>query len=125
MFIGKMLLCEGHNIEQKTFKFWHYSRQGLNDFFVKTFPINTPKEFVDAILIDNGGVKSKPIRQHILQYNIIRYDDVASVANWYGSVHIFIFNRQNKLVNIHPFGGGKLFKDMPGLNEIESPEPEK
>jgi hypothetical protein len=92
------------------------THEDLRKAFANLFPVGTDQEFVDRVLIKAGRAYG--------------YDDVNKVGlriyrerqPFYQfkkpPLHLFIFNKQQKLLNIQINGAEKLYKDQPESKDL-------
>lgn len=92
----------------ENFRLLDYSPKNLNDALVKIFPQGTDRSFVDSVMRSAGGSLT-----HTNEKEIARYEFPKNLRNWYDNPFlVFIFDEQNKLVNIKPQGSNRLYKNV-------------
>lgn len=90
----------------------------FNEALIKLFPVGTPRHVVDTVMI-LGGAKPTEINQYPWQTNYsFRWR-----LNWLipsDGHSIIVFDDNDKLLNIHPSGGKKLYPNSLGKDEIRA-----
>lgn len=94
------------------FSFSDYDKTEVRSVFMVLFPVGTSQEFIDKVLVEAGGA-SKNLNSNYSE--LVHY-----IHKPYLQVnHTFIF-KEGKLINIHPFGGAKVYEDQPGIEDIKA-----
>ncbi len=79
----------------------------------KTFPLGTPKKYVNKVLVQGDGAEYH-VNKNYENEQIVRY-----AYTQFLRAHItVVFDESDKLLNIHVSSADKLYKDQPGLEEI-------
>jgi hypothetical protein len=88
---------------------------GMREAFKKLFPVGTPKEFVDRVLINAGGAE---IWKRGEKINFYGYREPRRIYEMkQPPSHFFLFDEDLKLVNISVGGGPIIYKDQPDSKE--------
>lgn len=103
------------------FKFSNYSYDddSLRDAFQKLFPIGTPKDFVDRVLVDAGGATGGQGRtlKELYSYYEPKGERLRHLMK--GPPHYnFIFNEDNTVNNIYL--GSYLYPGQLTINDLEA-----
>jgi hypothetical protein len=87
------------------------------DAFRKLFPVGTPKEFVDHVLVESGKATSKqttdvPGLWHYLEPRHFGYPA--------GPMHNFIFDEHGKVLNVKVSASEYLYSDQITVEDIRN-----
>lgn len=96
-----------------------FDREAKMDAFRKLFPIGTPKEFVDEVLIEAGGATSSQSKQ---LPRVWRYLEPQYFGFPKGPVHRFIFDENNKVDNIYYSVSEYLYSSRTTIEELRKQE---
>lgn len=105
------------NFDPMKFRFEDYiTGDPLRDVFREIFPVGTDKSFVDKILVGSGGATSSQSKN---AEEIWRYTEPRSIRHSISpGFHLFIFDSQNKLLNIQVNGGERLYPNQISSKEL-------
>jgi hypothetical protein len=96
------------------FRFEDYKNDdSLTAALKKVFPVGTEISYVDGILVNSEKANKNTSERgdyHIVNYVYMSFKQVN---------HTFIFDRDWKLLNIHPYGNKKLYQENPGFYDLE------
>ena len=116
---------DANKVEMKTLdlsKPKNYERMGSE--FRALFPAGTLKKEVDKVLVDQAGATSFRNKNYenspyyIISYQEPRFFPPKTIKK--PAKHIFLYLKNDLLVNIHPYGGDPIFADMPDYVSITS-----
>ena len=108
----------------KKFNFSDYKTHNeLRDVFSKIFAPDTPKAYVDQVLVEFGGAEISTAYEALETFPKYIYISYAEPVNFLRSIkkpahHNFIYDGNDRLINIKPFGASKIFKDKPDNKEL-------
>ena len=108
----------------KKFSFSDYKTSDeLRDVFSKIFAPDTPKAYVDQVLVEFGGAEISTAYEALETFPKYIYISYAEPVNFLRSIkkpahHNFIYDGNDRLINIKPFGASKIFKDKPDNREL-------
>jgi hypothetical protein len=89
------------NSDKLTLKDYKHDRSAKIAYFRKNFPIGTPKEVVDQVLTREFGTKTMEINEIPDGLSAWRYDEPHTPGYPGGPAHTFIFDSNNRLLNIN------------------------
>ena len=105
------------------FSFKSFEERDLKvDAFKFLFPIGIEKELVDQVLINEGGANVSEVLKLKGAY---RYSEPLELEGEEGISHLFIFDEQDKLINIQFEKNEYLYEDQPTLKELRKQLKEK
>lgn len=93
------------------FRFENYTDDSsLRVALKKVFPVGTDHAYVDEVLIQKGGA----------DLGVSNYPGVKSYIfkTFKHTNHTFLFDKNGKLLNIHPYGKEKIYEENPGFYDL-------
>lgn len=92
----------------------------MTETFQKLFPVGTKKEFVDKVLIKAGGALSNQAKLKGTEYKVIRYTEPYNPLRRAkeAGFHIFIYNPDDRVINIKPLGGPEIYRDQLTMDDV-------
>ena len=101
------------NPEHFSFEDYH-QRDLLDEALRKSFPVETPVEFVDKVMLEYNGYK-RAANSHPQARSYSFHVPYAGTR----TQHTFVFDKNMKLINIHsPSGAHKLYQNQQGHRDI-------